>query len=242
MSIRRKALLIINILRSTIHEHRRIILTAVIALIFMVPAVYVAALKINHEQSKTLQEQILGTSATESPEPTPTPTPTPSASPTPRDTRIAPTPTPSPVSSPSPSPSPTPTSASSSSSDNTTSQPSPTPSPSPAPSPSPSPQALVIEVKVDYSGFVEKSADTYTTNFSENQTAWTVVQAAIGTENLQYTDYGGDLGIFITGINGVVPTGNNFWLFKVNGESASVGVSSYIVQEGDKLEFAISSF
>lgn len=97
-------------------------------------------------------------------------------------------------------------------------------------------------MKVDYSPLSDRPTDTYSTTVSANQTAWTVIQQTIGISNLLYTDYGGDLGIFITGINGVIPMGNNFWEFKVNGVGASVGVSSYIVAQNDKLEFAISSF
>ena len=174
--------------------------------------------------------------------PAPSPTLTPSPTPVPKIRNFSSSPNPTPT--PSPAPAPTPTPALVASTDQKPQEPSPTPesTPAPSPSPQPSPQASTIEIEVDYSPLSEKPIDTYIANFAENQTAWTVVSSAIGLENLEYTDYGGDLGVFITGINGVVPVGNNFWLFRVNGQDSNVGVNSYIVQEHDKLEFAISSF
>ena len=73
-------------------------------------------------------------------------------------------------------------------------------------------------------------------------TAWEAIQAAVGEENLSFDDFGGDLGILITGFEGVEIEGNHFWEFKVNGEAAEVGVSNYEVQDGDVLEFVYSSF
>jgi hypothetical protein len=72
-------------------------------------------------------------------------------------------------------------------------------------------------------------------------TAWQAVQAALGGENLKFIDYGGNLGIFITGLFGVAPAGNAYWQFNVNGKSSDVGVSSYIVQDGDIIEFRIAT-
>lgn len=229
--------------KRSFYVQRRIVIITAIALILQIPITYLIALKINLAQSKPKDERVLGT-VTTSQEPTPSPSPSPTQTPSPSPFIRRPTPTPVPAPSPTPSPSPTPANSPSpsSSSSTTESSPTPTPSPSSSPSPTPSPQASTIEVKVDYAGYVDRSADTYSATFSPNQTAWTVVSTAISIENLQYTDYGGDLGIFITGINGVVPAGNNFWLFRVNGADASLGVSSYVVAENDKIEFVISSF
>ena len=97
-----------------------------------------------------------------------------------------------------------------------------------------------VEVKIDYAGESEKTTEVKTVSVTEGQTAWEAIQSAVGLENIEYQDYGGDLGIFMQSINGVKPPGSKFWLFKVNGMGAEVGVSSYKVQEGDKLEFVIS--
>ena len=97
-----------------------------------------------------------------------------------------------------------------------------------------------VEITIDYAGEVEKDTEAKSINFEESDTAWDVLQSEVGFDNIEYQDYGGDLGIFVQGINGVKPSGNKFWLFKVNGKGAEVGISSYKVQDGDRLEFVIS--
>ncbi|MBI3341961.1 DUF4430 domain-containing protein, partial [Candidatus Curtissbacteria bacterium] len=76
----------------------------------------------------------------------------------------------------------------------------------------------------------------------KGKTAWDAVKSALGETNLTYKDYGGDLGIYITAINGIEPTGNQYWQFNINGNSSEVGVSSYIVQDNDKIEFKIATW
>jgi hypothetical protein len=66
--------------------------------------------------------------------------------------------------------------------------------------------------------------------------------SAVGINNLQYTDYGGDMGIFITGLNGINAASNQYFEFRVNGVSSNVGVSSYKCNDGDKLDFVLTSF
>lgn len=97
-----------------------------------------------------------------------------------------------------------------------------------------------VEITIDYAGEVEKDTEAKSINFEESDTAWDVLQSVVGIDNIEFQDYGGDLGIFVQGINGVKPSGNKFWLFKVNGKGAEVGISSYKVQDGDRLEFVIS--
>lgn len=185
-----------------------------------------------NKQIETPQEEVLGAAASPTPTPSPTPAPTPSPSPRPRV-----------VASPSPQPavlssntqaSPTPSPSSSSSSLQSSSDPTPTPSPTP------SPAAQTVEIHIDYAGASEKPADTYTPTFTQGQTAWDVIKSAVGEGNITYTQY--SFGVFITGFYGVQATGNQFWEFKVNGQGASVGVSDYVCNNGDDLEFVISTF
>ena len=68
------------------------------------------------------------------------------------------------------------------------------------------------------------------------------IKDAVGGTNVGTKDFGGDLGIFITGFYGVEAAGNNFWEFSVNGKSSDEGVSKYEVKDGDSLEFKYSSF
>ena len=50
------------------------------------------------------------------------------------------------------------------------------------------------------------------------------------------------LGSFVDEINGVKGTPGNYWLYYVNGKKASVGVSKYIIKEGDKIVWKQESF
>lgn len=137
-------------------------------------------------------------------------------------------PTPTPV-QPSATPNPTPFV-----------QPTPTDAPTLTPTATPTPVAEHVTVDVDYAG--EHATGTYTTIITAGESAWQAVQDAIGLANLQYTDYGGSLGIFITGFNGVNAASNQYYDFQINGASASVGVSSYTVADGDVLKFVLTSF
>jgi len=58
---------------------------------------------------------------------------------------------------------------------------------------------------------------------------------AAGTLTMEYTDYGGELGIFVEAINGVAnDTANDmYWILYVNGANSQVGASVAAVQAGD---------
>ena len=73
-------------------------------------------------------------------------------------------------------------------------------------------------------------------------TGWDAVKQGVGESNVTFQDFGGDLGILITGFDGVTLSGNRFWEFRVNGAPADVGVSSYRVKDGDVLEFRVGTF
>lgn len=129
------------------------------------------------------------------------------------------TPTPTPVTSP-------------------TQTPSLTPMVSVTPTPTPVPQT--VEVAITYAG--EHADSTYTVSITGGESAWQAVQDAVGLANIHYTDYGGSLGIFITGFNGVDASSNQYYDFQINGTSSTVGVSSYTVQNRDTLKFVLTSF
>ena len=106
--------------------------------------------------------------------------------------------------------------------------------------PTASPQQQVknvnVEISVDSPTQVQKPAELKSITIEQGKTAWDALQKATGVQNIEFKDYGGDLGIFISAINGIKPTGNKFWLFKINGQGSDVGVSSYKVKSGDKLQ------
>jgi hypothetical protein len=103
---------------------------------------------------------------------------------------------------------------------------------------------LQVRVRVDFAGANAAQPSvikTVSVPAHSGATAWDAVKLALGQENIKFTDYGGSLGIFITGLYGVEPSGNSFWEFRINGNSSEVGVSTYIVQDNDDIEFRISS-
>ena len=113
----------------------------------------------------------------------------------------------------------------------------------PATGPAGSAATISGSVGVDFTG-APQELDVIEATFEveAGTTAWDAIKVALGEENLAFEDFGGDLGIFITGFNGVQAEGNHFWEFKVNGETAEAGVSKYEVTDGDVLEFVYSSF
>ena len=103
--------------------------------------------------------------------------------------------------------------------------------------------SILGRVNVDFKGAPQElEALDVAFEVEPESTAWDAIKLALGEENLTFQDFGGDLGIFISGFNGVNAEGNNFWEFKINGEGAEVGVSKYQVQQGDVLSFVYSSF
>lgn len=116
----------------------------------------------------------------------------------------------------------------------------PTIIPSPTVTVSPTPIVEKVEIKIDYAG--QKTADSYTVPVQQNQTAWDALNQAVGSGNIQYTDYGGSLGYFVTGFNGIAAGPNQFYEFRVNGVSSMIGVSFYQCKSGDILEFVLTSF
>lgn len=141
--------------------------------------------------------------------------------------------------SPTLTPTAVPTSASvSNSSSNNSSSPTPTMTPSLTPTPSIANDA--VKIFVDYGG--KKTSDSYEVAVEPGQKAWDAVIKALGIENIEYTDYGGDMGKFITSFNGIKADSNQYFEFRVNGVSSSLGVSSYVCNNADKLEFVLVNF
>lgn len=58
----------------------------------------------------------------------------------------------------------------------------------------------------------------------------------------QVTGYETDYGFYLTSIAGSIIDNNYYVAFKVNGEEASVGASSYELKDGDQIEFEVQCF
>jgi hypothetical protein len=107
----------------------------------------------------------------------------------------------------------------------------------------PAPAQSGVQVSINFSGSPSDTRQliSMTSSVADGANAWEAIKATLGESNLTFQDYGGSLGIFITGFFGVNAQGNSFWEFRVNGQSSDVGVSSYVVKPGDVLEFRYSS-
>jgi hypothetical protein len=119
----------------------------------------------------------------------------------------------------------------------------PTAAPPPTATPNPCANRICATVLVNFfssgSGHANVQASC---NVAPGSSAWECVRQALGIENIQSKDFGGSLGVFISGLYGVAPdfgACSCFWEFVVNGASSNLGVSGYIVRSGDILEFRI---
>lgn len=228
-------------IKMKIFENKWLIFLVLLVLVLLIPSIFTP-------QTTQANKKVLA-AATKTilqiPTPVVTVAPSPTISvPTPTPTVAIPTPTPTPAATPTPTQeptaTPTPTQTSSPAVDTPTPTPTLMPTPTVTPTPTLTPAELQVQIGIDYAG--QKQNDSYTVSVNPGQTAWDAVVAAVGLSNLQYTDYGGDMGIFITGFNGVNASGNQYFEFRVNGVSSMVGVSSYKCNDGDKLDFVLTSF
>ena len=99
---------------------------------------------------------------------------------------------------------------------------------------------ISVTVKLNYgNGTVEQD-----TVITQNFTALGALEAFVGYEKLDITDYG--WGVLVDGINnvttgstveGIDDTSNYYWMWYVNDDFAMVGASQYVLQDGDVMEW-----
>jgi hypothetical protein len=113
----------------------------------------------------------------------------------------------------------------------------------PTSTPNPCINRVCATTSVNFAGSGSNHADVQAScNVSAGSTAWECTKQALGVQNIQFKDFGGSLGIFISGLYGVTPDFGScscFWEFAVNGTASDFGVSGYIVRSGDALGFRI---
>lgn len=243
-----KLLNLLHNVRTEANHNKKVFFVVVFALLIFAPISLFAFKKSEPPKNS----EVLGTEIQNTPTLTPTEEPTPTSTPIPTIIRKVatltntpiPTPTNSSSQASSPTSTPTPTQGSNSNPNPTGTPiltPTATPTPIPTNTPTPTPAGLNIKIGIDYAG--AKSNDSYDVTIDQGANAWEAIKKAIGIDNLKYTDYGGNLGIFITGFNEINADPNSqYYEFRVNGVSSNVGVSSYICNNGDKLDFVLTSF
>jgi hypothetical protein len=82
------------------------------------------------------------------------------------------------------------------------------------------------------------SGEKYTSNVRPQTSLYDAMQALSqqGTISFSATYYDG-IGYFIDEIDGIQNGNGKYWFFYVNGESSTVGVSSYIIRPHDNIEW-----
>ncbi len=98
-----------------------------------------------------------------------------------------------------------------------------------------------VELIIDYGGAAE--VDTFqAVPVTSGMSVFEVLETAAEENDfeLDYTDYGSELGVFVEGINGYFGGDGEWWQFWVNGEYQTVGMSGVTVSDGDTIEIKLS--
>jgi len=107
---------------------------------------------------------------------------------------------------------------------------------------------VYIALKSDCSEYKEedsieggKEIKKFCVEYKEGESAFGVLKRLDReSEDFSFSYDESDLGVFITSINNYHPDiTSKFWAFLINGEMSIVGVSDYIVREGDELGFRV---
>jgi hypothetical protein len=83
----------------------------------------------------------------------------------------------------------------------------------------------------------------YMVDFQDGKSAFELMKHLQDSNQGFKFDYSeSSYGVYVTSVNGNKPEANKaFWEFKVNGVSSSVGVGTYMVKSGDKIQFVLTA-
>jgi len=85
--------------------------------------------------------------------------------------------------------------------------------------------------------------EEYFSEFVSNTTVYKLMQnlsaSSIKPFSFSGKDYGANLGFFVNEINGLKNNSltGEYWLYYINDQSANVGITNYIINSGDKIEW-----
>jgi len=102
----------------------------------------------------------------------------------------------------------------------------------------PAPTLEVKKQKVTTKINASRRAGNYITDFKTGETAFdNLIKVAKG--DIEYTEWGGDLGVFVDCIGGLCRTDGYeyFWSLYINGKLSMVGAGAYIVNPNDVIEW-----
>jgi hypothetical protein len=89
---------------------------------------------------------------------------------------------------------------------------------------------------------LEVGDENYSSAYKQNRSVYELMVDLQMSDGLEFeaTDYGPSLGYFVQSISGRRGD-DEYWSFYVNGDLAKVGVSSYVLDPGDKVEWRLES-
>lgn len=99
-------------------------------------------------------------------------------------------------------------------------------------------QTLTQKIKITTKINAGRKAGNYVIDYISDENAFELLKR-ITDNDIEYTDWGGDLGIFVDCIGGICRTNGYeyFWSFYINGRLSEVGASGYIIQPNDVIEW-----
>ncbi len=103
-------------------------------------------------------------------------------------------------------------------------------------------QTINQPVVLNQASVIIENVGSFKVNLQAGDNAFSVLQRASNQNNfaLAYDTY--SFGVFITGIGGITPTGNQYWAFYYNGTFSNVGASDQPVKLDDSMVWQLASF
>lgn len=101
-------------------------------------------------------------------------------------------------------------------------------------------EASVEDVHSDLSLIItmDGQSATYPVTIQKYSSALDVLRKVTSENNLELDTQESTYGVYVNGLAGKTGGDNNkYWLYYINGESATMSVADYIINEGDQIEF-----
>ncbi len=75
----------------------------------------------------------------------------------------------------------------------------------------------------------------YTLVYTKGSSVYEFMKELAANDEFTFSgqNYGGQLGFFVNQVNGIQNANNHYWIYYINGEKAKMGISNYILDDGD---------
>ncbi|MFA6525227.1 MAG: DUF4430 domain-containing protein [Patescibacteria group bacterium] len=95
-----------------------------------------------------------------------------------------------------------------------------------------------VQINADLVITMDGQSTAYATTIPNYSSVLDVLRKSAADNNLALDTQESSYGVYVNGLAGKTGGDNNkYWLYYVNGESATIGVADYIINEGDSIEF-----